>query len=62
MHRRVLTVLAVLLVAALTIQTAEAARRKPARASATQQHRDTTPAALASSGTRSCDIFWCYQN
>lgn len=64
MRLRVLTVLAVLLMAVLTIQTAAAARhgRKPARVPATQQHRDTTPAAPASSGTKSCDVIWCYQN
>jgi hypothetical protein len=64
MRGRVLTVLAALLMAALTIQTAAAARhgRKPARASATQQQGDTRPAAPAASGTRSCDVIWCYQD
>jgi hypothetical protein len=64
MRRRVLTVLAASLMAAVTIQTAAAARhgRKPARASATQQLRDSRPAAPAASDTKSCDVFWCYQN
>jgi hypothetical protein len=61
MRRRVLTVLAALLMAALTIPTADAARHgcKPARGAATQQQGDPRPAA---SGTRSCDVIWCYQN
>ena len=64
MRRGVLTVLAVVLMAAVTIQPADAARhgRKSARAAATQQHRDPRPAAPAASGTRSCDVIWCYQN
>jgi hypothetical protein len=64
MRRRVLTVLAALLMAAVTIQTADAARhgRKPARAAATQQHGDTRHAAPAASGTKSCDVIWCYQD
>ncbi|WP_213737442.1 hypothetical protein [Bradyrhizobium sp. dw_411] len=59
MRRSVLTVLAVVLMAALTIETADAARhgRKPART--TQQHGGPRPAA---SDTKSCDIIWCYQN
>jgi hypothetical protein len=59
MRRRVLTVLAALLMAAVTFQTADAARhgRKPARA--TQQYGDPRPAA---SDTKSCDVIWCYQN
>ena len=62
MRRRVLTVLAALLMAAVTIQTADAARhgRKPARA--TQQYGDTRSAAPAASGTKSCDVIWCYQD
>ncbi len=61
MGSRVLTVLAALLMATLTIQTADAARhgRKPARGAATQQQGDTRPAA---SDTKSCDVIWCYQN
>jgi hypothetical protein len=59
MRRRVLTVLAALLMAAVTIQTADAARhgRKPARAA--QQQGDPRPAA---SDTKSCDVIWCYQD
>ena len=62
MRRRVLTVLAAVLMAVVTIQTADAARhgRKPARGAATQQQGDTRPA--ASGGTRSCDVIWCYQD
>jgi hypothetical protein len=64
MRQRILTVLGILLIATLTIQTATAARRKPARvpAYAAQQLRDTRPAAPAASDTRSCDTLWCYQN
>ena len=60
MRRRVLTVLAAVLMAVVTIQTADAGRhgRKPARA--TQQHGDTRP--VATGGTRSCDVIWCYQD
>jgi hypothetical protein len=61
MRRRVLTVLAALLMAAVTIPTADAARhgRKPARGAATQQQGDPGPAA---SSTKSCDVIWCYQD
>ena len=61
MRRRVLTVFAALLMAALTIPAADAARhgRKPARGAATQQQGEPKPAA---SGTRSCDVIWCYQD
>ena len=61
MRRGVLTVLAVVLMAAVTIQPADAARhgRKPARAAATQQHRDARP---PPSDAKSCDVIWCYQN
>jgi hypothetical protein len=68
MRKRVLTVFGVLLMTALTIQTATAARhsRKPARAPvpATQQLRDTRhgPSAPADTNTKSCDILWCYQD
>jgi hypothetical protein len=68
MRKRVLTVLGVLLIAALTIPTATAARhsRKPARAPvrATQQPRDVNhgPSAPAATGNKSCDIIWCYQD
>ncbi|MEI9923431.1 MAG: hypothetical protein WDN50_07825 [Bradyrhizobium sp.] len=61
MRRSVLTVLAAVLMAALTIPTADAARhgRKPARGAAPQQQGDPRPGA---SGTRSCDVIWCYQD
>jgi hypothetical protein len=64
MRRRVLSVLAALLMAAVTIQTADAARhgRKPARGAATQQQGDPRPAAPAAGGTKSCDVIWCYQD
>jgi hypothetical protein len=69
MRKRVLTVLGVLLIAALTIQTATAAARhgrKAARAPApvTSQLRDISHgrAAPAAIGNKSCDILWCYQN
>jgi hypothetical protein len=68
MRKTVLTVLGVLLIAALTIQMAAAAARharKAARAPVpvTQQlrerHRLSTPAAVHN---RSCDIIWCYED
>jgi hypothetical protein len=67
MRKQVLTVLAGLLIAAVTIQTAAAARhgRKPARAPvAATQPRDVShgPSAPAATGNKSCDIIWCYQD
>jgi len=68
MRKTVLTVLGVLLIAALTMQMATAAARnsrKAARAAApvTQQLRErhgvSAPAAIH---TRSCDRFWCYED
>lgn len=68
MRNKVLTVLGVLLIAALTIPMATAAARharKAARAHVpvTQQLRErqrlSTPAA---SHNRSCDIIWCYED
>jgi hypothetical protein len=68
MRKTVLTVLGVLLIAALTIQMATAAARnarKAARAAApaTQQLRErhglSAPAAIHN---RSCDRFWCYED
>ena len=68
MRKRILTVLGVLLIAALTIQTAAAAARnarKAARGSVpvTQQlrerHESSAPAAIQN---RSCDRFWCYED
>jgi hypothetical protein len=65
MRKRVLAVLAVLLIAALTTEMATAARhvRKGTRASApaTQQLRKQHGlSAPAASVTKSCDVVWCY--
>lgn len=66
MRRRVLAVLGVLLVAAVTTQMATAAARharKAARASAplTQQLRKQHGlSAPAASDTKTCDVIWCY--
>jgi hypothetical protein len=68
MRKTVLTVLGVLLIAALTIQMAAAAARRARKAArapvpVTQQlrerHRLSTPAAIHN---RSCDIIWCYED
>jgi hypothetical protein len=65
MRKTVLNVLGVLVVAALTVQTATAAPRSggkavraPARAS--QQFRDAFDSAPKAVGNKSCDRFWCY--
>jgi hypothetical protein len=68
MRKLVLTVFGVLLVGGLTIQTAAATThhaRKAVRAavSSTRQPRDafgSVPSAPADTGTRSCDIVYCY--
>jgi hypothetical protein len=67
MRKRVLTVLGVLLIAALTTEMAAAARhvRKAARASApaTQQFRGQRGfSAPAASDAKSCDAIWCYSD
>jgi hypothetical protein len=68
MRKRVLTVLGVLLIAALTIQMATAAARnarKGARAPVpvTQQLRERHGVpAPAATHNRSCDRFWCYED
>jgi len=68
MRKRVLTVLGVLFITTLTIQTATAAAhhaRKTARAPVplTQQVRDSHAlSAPAAVHTRSCDIFACYED
>jgi hypothetical protein len=69
MRKRVLTVLGVLLIAALAIPTAEAAHkaRKTARApgAVTQQLRDalgSADPAPAAMRQKSCDVLWCYEN
>ena len=67
MRKRVLAVLAVLLIAALTTEMATAARhvRKGTRASAptTQQLRKQHGlSAPAASDAKSCDVVWCYSD
>jgi hypothetical protein len=68
MRKRVLTVLGVLLIAALTTQMTTAATRhvrKAARASApvTQQLRKQQGiSAPAASDNKSCDVVWCYSD
>jgi hypothetical protein len=68
MRKNVLTVLGVLLIAALTIQMATAAPRNARKAArvavpVTQQLRErqrlSTPAAIHN---RSCDRIWCYED
>jgi len=69
MRKLVLTVFGVLLITGLTIQmaaaTAHHARKaERAHAQATRQPRDAfgsvPSAASADTGTRSCDVLWCY--
>jgi hypothetical protein len=68
MRKLVLTVFGVLLVGGLTIQTAAAAthhaRKARAPVSSNRQPRDAfgsvPSAAPADTGTRSCDIVYCY--
>jgi hypothetical protein len=71
MRTRILTIFGALLVAGLTIQMAAAAThhtRKAVRENvrATRQPRDafgavpSTVPAPADTGTRSCDVVWCY--
>jgi hypothetical protein len=68
MRKRVLTVLGVLLIATLTIQTGTAAARHARKATRapvplTQQVRDSHAlSATAPVHTRSCDIFACYED
>jgi hypothetical protein len=68
MRNKVLTVLGVLLIAALTIPMATAAARharKAARAPVpvTQQLRERQRIAPpAATHNRSCDIIWCYED
>jgi hypothetical protein len=67
MRKNVLTVLGVLLIAALTIQMATAAARharKAARAPVpvTQQLRERHPSTPPAIHNRSCDIIWCYED
>jgi hypothetical protein len=67
MRKRVLPVLGVLLIAALTTQMAAAARhvRKAARGSATITQQLRKPhgfSAPAASDAKSCDVVWCYSD
>jgi hypothetical protein len=67
MRKRALAHLSVLVIAALTIQTATAAThhaRKPVRnpAPVTHQPRDAFGSAPVAVGSKSCDVFWCYEN
>jgi hypothetical protein len=67
MRKRVLPRLGVLIIAALTIQTATATTRhtrKAARnpAPVTHQLRDAYGSAPEAVGTKSCDAIWCYEN
>jgi hypothetical protein len=67
MRKRVLAVLAVLLIAALTTEMAAAARHvrkgKHASAPATQQlHKQQGLSAPAASDAKSCDVVWCYSD
>lgn len=67
MRKKVLSRLGVLVIAALTIQTATAATRhtrKAARnpAAVTHQARDAYGSAPEAVGTKSCDVIWCYEN
>ena len=67
MRKRVLTVLGVLLIAALTIQMATAAARNAQKAAHApvpaqelrERHVVPAPAAIHN---RSCDKFWCYED
>jgi hypothetical protein len=67
MRKGVLTVLALLLIAALTTEMATAARhiRKAARGSATVPQQLRKPhgfSAPAASDAKSCDVVWCYSD
>ena len=67
MRKRVLSILSVLTIAALTIQMATAAPRSPrkavrAPAPVNHQFRDAFGSAANAVGSKSCDRFWCYEN
>jgi len=66
MRKRVLNILSVLVIAALTIQIATAAPRGAQRtrvhAPATHQLRDAFGSTSKAVGSKSCDILWCYEN
>jgi hypothetical protein len=67
MRKRALSILGVLIMAALTVQMAMAAprsARKAARTAAPVNHqvRDAFGSAPTGVGSKSCDRFWCYQN
>ena len=67
MRKIVWIILGVLAIAALTIQVATAAprsARKEVRAPAPVVHhiRDAFGSVPSAVGSKSCDIFWCYDN
>jgi hypothetical protein len=67
MRKRVFGILGVLIIAALTVQMAAAAPRsagkaRRAPASVAHQFRDAFDLAPKPVGSKSCDIFACYQN
>jgi hypothetical protein len=67
MRKRALPHLGVLVIAALTIQSAAAAThhaRKPVRNTApvTHQLRDAYGSAPEAVGSKSCDVIWCYED
>jgi hypothetical protein len=66
MRKRVFSILGVLIIAALTAQTAMAAARhvRKARAPAPVNHqvRDAFGSASNAVGSKSCDRLWCYEN
>jgi hypothetical protein len=67
MRKRILLRLGVLVIAALTIQTATAATLHTQRAArnpahVTHQVRDAFGSAPEAVGSKSCDIIWCYEN
>jgi hypothetical protein len=67
MRKRVLTRLGVLVLAALTIQTATVAARHTRKgvrnpALVTHQPRHAFGSAPEAVGSKSCDVIWCYEN
>jgi hypothetical protein len=65
MRKRVLPRLGVLVIAALTIQTATATTHHTRKAvrnpRVTHQMRDAYGSAPEAGGTQSCDVIWCYE-
>jgi hypothetical protein len=67
MRKRMLAHLGLLVIAALTIQTATAATRhtrKPVRNTAPVTHQlgDAYGSAPEAFGSKSCDVIWCYED